>query len=67
MDEVITYETLREIQRNEKSGEQLVKLDDGFYPSVNSYLNRDAPDEFTQTELKNAKLIFEDIVENSFN
>ncbi len=63
MAEVITYETLREIQRNERRSEKLSDLSDDFYESVNSYLNRDAHDEVTQTELRNAREIIMDIKE----
>ncbi len=61
MTEVITYETLREIQRKEKHSEKLVDLEDAFYSSVQNYLEQKAEDKMAYNELRNAKVIFEDI------
>ncbi|MFO7872496.1 MAG: hypothetical protein R6U26_02515, partial [Candidatus Undinarchaeales archaeon] len=61
MTEVITYETLREIQRKEKQGEKLVNLEDTFYTSVQNYLEQKEKDGMAYNELRNAKVIFEDI------
>jgi len=62
---VVTYETLREIQRNEKKGEMLYELDDSFYSGVNSYVKSrgKADDEMSRTEVMNAQRILRDIMD----
>ncbi len=57
---VVTFETLREIQRREKKSEQLSELKDEFYKGAKEYFERAKED---LSELKNAQIIFEDIIE----
>jgi len=62
MTSVLTYDTLREIQYNEKNSEKLVDLDNSFYESIEEYFNRKGPkDDLTEIELRNAKNILKDI------
>jgi len=64
MAEVITYDALREIQRNERKSERLVDLNDSFYESIESYLNRKGPkDDLTEIEMRNAGSILHDILD----
>ena len=61
---VITYEALREIQRNERKSERLVELDDSFYKNVEEYFIRKSPkNSIQETEIRNAKSILRDIVD----
>ncbi|MFH1450435.1 MAG: hypothetical protein ABIF92_00450, partial [archaeon] len=63
MDEVITYDALREIQYNERKSEKLYDLDDTFYDGIEEYFSRTAKDEMTELELRNAKNILKDILD----
>ena len=45
MVKVITYETLRGIQREERKSEKLSNLEDGFYDSIKEYLTRNVRDD----------------------
>jgi DNA replication initiation complex subunit (GINS family) len=62
MTEVITYETLREIQRDEKRSSKLYSLGKNFYSVVQDYLGRELPeDDISRNEILNARKILEDI------
>lgn len=63
MAEIITYEALREIQRQERKSEKLYALHENFYDSVKTYFSRKVEDEISATELKNAKAILQDIAD----
>jgi DNA replication factor GINS len=64
MTEVITYDTLREIQYNERKSEKLYELDDSFYKSVDEYFDRKGPkDDLVELEMRNAKNILKDILD----
>jgi len=59
---IITYETLREIQRDEKRSSKLYSLDKNFYSIVQDYLGRELPeDDISKNEILNARKILEDI------
>lgn len=58
---VVTFETLREIQRREKKSEQLSELKDEFYSAVKEYFERAGKEDLS--ELRNAQITFDDIVE----
>ncbi|MFH1424415.1 MAG: hypothetical protein ABIG20_01905 [archaeon] len=57
---VITFETIREIQRSERRTERLFGLDDGFYQKISKYLSRKGTND---DEIRNAKYALRDIVE----
>jgi len=59
---VVTFETLREIQRKEKKSEQLSELKDEFYKAAKEYFERAAGNS-DSSELRNAQNIFDDIIE----
>jgi len=60
----ITYEALREIQRQERRSEQLFDIDGEFYKKVYNYLERDSPDDaLSAIEKQNATSIFKDIID----
>ena len=59
---VVTFETLREIQRKEKKSERLSELKDEFYKAAKEYFERTAVDSY-RDELRNAQNIFDDIIE----
>lgn len=56
----ITFETLREIQRNERRNGQLYELDNRFYKRVEEYLGRKGT---TDEELRNARYTLRDIID----
>ncbi|HIJ97830.1 TPA: DNA replication complex GINS family protein [archaeon] len=58
---VVTFETLREIQRREKKSEQLSELKDEFYKGAKEYFERTKNEDLS--ELRNAQIIFEDVIE----
>ena len=58
---IVTFETLREVQRKEKKSEQLAELTDEFYSGVKEYFTRAAKSDFS--EARNARTIFEDIID----
>jgi len=58
---IVTFETLREVQRKEKKSENLAELTDEFYTGVKDYFARAAKTDFT--EVRNARSIFEDIID----
>jgi len=60
----ITYEALREIQRQERRSEQLFDIDGEFYKKVYDYLERNSPDDaLSAIEKQNATSIFKDIID----
>lgn len=58
---IVTFETLREVQRKEKKSEDLAELTDEFYAAVKEYFTRAAKTDFS--EVRNARTIFEDIID----
>jgi DNA replication initiation complex subunit (GINS family) len=59
---LITFQFIRQIQKQEKENKQLIKLDNNFYNDANHYLNfKKTQKTTTDTELKHTKLIIEDI------
>ena len=63
--EVLTYESLREIQRNEKKSEKLFELEEDFFESVQQYCEQrgKSKNNGNMIELENAKTILRDIVD----
>ena len=63
--EVLTYESLREIQRNEKKSEKLFELNEDFFESSQQYFEQrqKSKDNGNMIELENAKTILRDIVD----
>jgi DNA replication initiation complex subunit (GINS family) len=63
--EVLTYEALREIQRNEKKSEKLFELSNDFYKAFEAYIEQrtNSKDESSTIEVQNAKNILRDIVD----
>ena len=63
--EVLTYEALREIQRNEKSSEKLFELEEEFYNAFNGYIEQrqKSQEESSTIEIQNAKNILRDIID----
>jgi DNA replication factor GINS len=63
VEETITFELIRKIQREEQSVSKLTKLPEGFYKNVNSYFQqkRKMADKLGSTELKNIELLASDI------
>jgi DNA replication initiation complex subunit (GINS family) len=63
--EVLTYESLREIQRNEKKSEKLFELEEDFFESIQKYFEQreNSKDNGSVIELENAKTILRDIVD----
>ncbi len=61
MGTIITFETLREVQRKEKKSETLAELTDEFYSGVKEYFTRAAKVDLNET--RNARTIFEDIID----
>lgn len=64
MGELISYETIRSVHRNEKGSEALAKLPEGFFDAVRAWILRKQgssnPDSII--ELNNAKFLLEDII-----
>lgn len=65
-EETITFELIRNIQREEQKVSKLTKLPDGFYKNINSYLQQkkkvaEGTDKVGSTELKNIERLVEDI------
>ncbi|HIJ98817.1 TPA: DNA replication complex GINS family protein, partial [archaeon] len=58
---IVTFETLREVQRKEKKSENLAELTDEFYAGVKDYFLRAAKTD--ANEGRNARSIFEDIID----
>lgn len=63
MAEIITYETLCEIRRDEKKSEKLAKIRNDFYESVEDYLSKGKQNNPDSPELRNARNILQDISE----
>ncbi len=63
MTDIITYETIRNVHRNEKA-EQLSKLPDGFWPAARAWLaaKEQRQDSTSLLEADSAKKLLEDIV-----
>jgi len=61
--EVLTYEALREVQRNERKSEKLTDLKPDFYRSIESYLKRIEKTGTSDVELRNARSILQDVKE----
>lgn len=65
-EEAITFEFIREVQRNEQRSEQLTKLPDGFYEKVKAYLEQKRSllkkrKDADPLEIKNIERLIEDI------
>ena len=63
---MITYETLRKIQTQEKSSSKLVKLPENFFRDVKNYLERKeklSKEKGNYLELQSANRILEEIFE----
>ncbi len=58
---IVTFETLREVQRREKKSEKLAELNEDFYSWVKEYFKR--TEKGDSAELRNAKNIFDDIID----
>ncbi len=58
---IVTFETLREVQRKEKKSENLAELTDEFYSGVKEYFMRAAKTDVN--EVRNARSVFEDIID----
>lgn len=72
---MITFETIKNIQREEKKSNKPAKLDDNFYSEAKQYLEEkreacerakreDGDFAIHELELKNAKMVLQDIYEN---
>ena len=58
---IVTFETLREVQRKEKKSENLAELTDEFYSGAKEYFERAAKSDIN--EVRNARSVLEDIVD----
>ncbi len=58
---IVTFETLREVQRKEKKTEKLAELSDEFYAEAMQYFERSAKNDLN--EARNGRSIFDDIVD----
>lgn len=63
--EVLTYEALREIQRQEKKTEKLYELEEEFYKAFNKYIEQrqKSKEDSSTIEIQNAKTIMRDILD----
>jgi len=63
VEETITFELIRKIQREERAASKLTKLPEGFYKNINSYLQqkKKIADKVGTTELKNIEMLVNDI------
>lgn len=63
VEETITFELIRKIQREERAASKLTKLPEGFYKNINSYLQqkKKIADKVGSTELKNIEMLVNDI------
>ncbi len=60
---VVTFETIRDIQRSEKENRNLIKLPDGIFEEIAEYIRRKESRNEDFLELENAKNIIKDIVD----
>ncbi len=60
---VVTFETIRDIQRAEKENKNLVKLPDGIFNEISEYIRRKEMRHEDFLEVENAKNIIRDIVD----
>ncbi len=65
MEETITFEFIRKVQREEQRSPKLTKLPDNFFPAVSAYLQQKRKvirdDRKTALELKNIERLIEDV------
>ncbi len=60
---VVTFETIRDIQRSEKENRNLIKLPDGIFEEIAEYIKRKESRNEDFLELENAKNIIKDILD----
>ena len=60
---VITFETIRDIQRSEKENKSLTKLQDGIFAEIAEYLKRKSERKEDFLEVENIKNIIRDIID----
>ncbi len=60
---VVTFETIRDIQRGEKENKMLTKLPEGVFEEIAEYLRRKSSRQEDFLEVENAKNIIKDIID----